>query len=134
WCGQCSSCIPSRIPVASFSPRRIHKRITRRNLDLEVRTLPGMFVEEHFELYGRYLRARHGDGGMDPDNPEAYANFLLSPWCETRLYEFRSGTRLVAVAVVDVLPVGLSSVYTFFDPDTARRSPGIHAVLFQVAE
>lgn len=134
WCSHCTACIASRIPVASFSPRRIQKRIARRNEDLRVRALPGLFDEEHFELYRRYLRARHNDGGMDPDDPEAYANFLLSPWCETRLYEFRAGKKLVAVAVVDVLPVGLSAVYTFFDPEEARRSPGIHAVLLQIAE
>jgi arginine-tRNA-protein transferase len=35
---------------------------------------------------------------------------------------------------MDVLNRGLSSVYTFFDPDYARLSPGRHALLWQISE
>lgn len=134
WCGHCNACISSRIPVERFSPRRTHRRIWRRNQDLQVRAVPAAFREEQFSLYRRYLRARHGDGGMDPDDPGAYATFLISPWCETYFYEFRAHERLLAVAVVDRLAVGLSAVYTFFEPEAAKRSLGIYALLHQIEE
>ena len=34
--------------------------------------------------------------------------------------------------MTDILPDGLSAVYTFFDPDEKRRSLGVHAVLWQI--
>ena len=44
----------------------------------------------------------------------------------------RDGERLVACAVTDVTPIGLSAVYTFFDPDMANRSLGVFCILQQI--
>ena len=41
--------------------------------------------------------------------------------CDSRLIEFRENGVLRMVSIVDELQDGLSSVYTFFDPDIARR-------------
>jgi leucyl-tRNA---protein transferase len=54
------------------------------------------------------------------------------PFC--RFFEFRLEGQLIAVAVTDVLPNGLSAVYTFYDPDEERRSLGRFAILWQIAE
>jgi arginine-tRNA-protein transferase len=40
----------------------------------------------------------------------------------------------MAVAVTDHTPGTLSAVYTFFEPRDAHRSPGVFAVLWQIAE
>ena len=37
-------------------------------------------------------------------------------------------------AVTDVLPDGLSAVYTFFDPDEKRRALGVYSILWQIKE
>lgn len=42
----------------------------------------------------------------------------------SRFYEFRLEGRLVAIAVTDLLPNGLSAVYTFYEPEEERRSLG----------
>jgi arginine-tRNA-protein transferase len=47
-------------------------------------------------------------------------------------YEMRRQDCLVGVVVTDVLPDGLSAVYTFFDPAEKRRSLGSYAVLWQI--
>ena len=49
-------------------------------------------------------------------------------------HELRLDGRLLAVAVVDLLPDSLSAVYTFYDPDEKARGLGIYAVLWQVEE
>jgi len=41
---------------------------------------------------------------------------------------------LLAVAVTDILPNGLSAVYTFYEPDEERRSLGRYGILWQIAE
>ena len=60
--------------------------------------------------------------------------FLTADWAETLFFELRLGRRLLGVAVVDRLGDGLSSVYTFFDPDFSRRGLGRFAVLFEIDE
>ncbi|MCC6709541.1 MAG: arginyltransferase [Gammaproteobacteria bacterium] len=131
-CADCSACIPVRIAVPEFALNRAQRRTLARNTDVEFHARAPRFEREHFHLYERYLRARHPDSHMDSTNPSAYMSFLTALWCDTTFYEFRCGEELLAVAVVDRLGDGLSSVYTFFAPDQAERSLGRLAVLKQV--
>lgn len=132
-CPDCRACIPVRIPTARFLPTRSQRRCWHRNQDLTVIAREAEFRREHYELYLRYLKARHADGSMVDSTPEDYMNFLTCPWCDTLFYEFRWQDRLLAVAVVDLLDDALSAVYTFFDPDEARRGLGTYAILWEIA-
>ena len=134
-CRDCSRCVPVRIPVAAFTPNRSQRRSWRRNLDLiQVLDTPSRVDPEHFELYLRYLLARHPDGNMAEDQSvESYRRFLVEPWGgETRFLELRQAHRLIGVAVTDLLPKGLSAVYTFFDPDLSDQGLGTFSVLAQI--
>jgi arginine-tRNA-protein transferase len=133
-CGRCSACVPARVPVAEFTPNRSQRRCLRRNADLSFSDAPARFSDEVFDLYRRYLGARHPGGGMDDAEREDFGRFLTSPWSPTRFFEHRLDGRLLAVAVTDVTRHGLSSVYTFFDPDEAARGLGTFCILHQVAE
>lgn len=137
-CTSCDACIPVRVPVSEFQPRRRHQRVWQRNHDLDVRCVGAVYDEEHFQLYRRYLAHRHSENRVDETTPEQYREFFAAPGIDTRLYEFRHSQRheqrLLAVAVVDHLAQGLSSVYTFFDPAEAARSLGMYAVLWQIRE
>lgn len=130
-CESCRACIPARISVEDFVPSRAQKRCQRRNADLTVR-IRANISDAHFELYQRYLRARHDGGGMNPDDKTGFHNFLNCGWGATEFWDFLLDHELIACAVVDRLPQALSAVYTFFDPDHASRSLGIYAVLKQV--
>src|SRR5581483_11957161 len=103
----------------NFTPNRSQRRCLQRNADLALRALPRLDAE-HYALYRRYLNARHPGGGMDPEDSEAFHEFLGCRWGATAFWEFRAGGRLLAVAVVDRVPRGYSAVYTFFDPGEAR--------------
>lgn len=133
-CNACQACQSARVPVAQFRPHRWQRRIRRHNADLVAAIRPAQFNPEHFALYQRYLLARHDDGEMDPSDRSAYLHFLTSPWMETRFVEFRLRRHLAAVAVMDLLPDGLSAVYTFFDPQLERRGLGTYAILWQIEE
>lgn len=133
-CQDCTACVPIRLPVEMFSPRRSQRRTLRDNRDLRVLPRQSEFCEEHFLLYSRYLGARHPHGGMDNPTRKQYREFLLSSWADTLLYEFRLAGHLVAVAVTDRLTDGLSAVYTFFDPDFSRRCIGTYCILWQIEE
>ena len=131
-CEHCSQCVSVRIPVADFTPRRIHRRILRANADLHVREHPATFNDEHYALYQAYTAQRHEDGEMASATPAEYLSFLCADWCNTRFLEFRLDGRLVAIAVTDLLDDALSAVYTFFDPVLASRSLGTFAILRQI--
>lgn len=133
YCDHCRECVPVRIPVAAFAPNRSQRRALRQHAGLQVVERPLLFSEEHYALYQRYQRTRHAGGGMDQDNREQYSHFLLQSHVDTRILEFRDETGLRMVSVVDRLVDGLSSVYTFYDPDVADASFGTFGVLWQIA-
>jgi arginine-tRNA-protein transferase len=131
-CTHCEACIPARVPVASFSPKRGQRRTMKRNQDLIAVRTEDIRDEAAFDLYRRYIEQRHSDGDMYPPDREQYESFLNNAWNCTRYHRFYAGAKLVAVAVVDELMDGLSAIYTFFDPGEDRRSLGSYAILWQI--
>ena len=131
-CRGCRACIAARIPVAQFQPDRSQRRCIEHNRDLRLVVAPAQFRDEYFSLYRRYLGARHASGGMDDPDIEDFERFLYTPWSPTRFLELRLGERLLAVAVTDFAPNGLSAVYTFYDPQESARGLGTCAILRQI--
>lgn len=131
-CRGCSACVPVRVPVQAFVPNRSQRRTWQRNQDLSVRCCDARFNQEHFDLYLRYQFGRHPGGGMDERDPRRYIQFLTTRHVKTHFYELRLGTRLLAVAVTDVLPDALSAVYTFYEPEESKRALGVFALLYQI--
>ena len=133
-CPTCSACVPVRLPVARFAPSRSQRRSLKTHGALQARELPLVHVAEHYRLYRRYQQARHAGGGMDQDDHEQYANFLLQSGVDTRLIEFSENGVLRMASIIDVLSDGLSSVYTFYDPDLPGASLGTYNILWQIAQ
>lgn len=131
-CDECAACVPVRIPTARFRPDRAQRRCLKAHPGLVAREVPLAFDPAHYALYQRYQAARHAGGGMDHDNREQYAHFLLQSRVDTRLVTFSENDVLRMVSIVDVLNDGLSSVYTFFDPDIRGASFGVYSVLWQI--
>lgn len=69
---------------------------------------------------------------MDGDNEDQYCQSLLQSQVRTSLFEFREHGKLLMVSIVDTIEDGLSSVYTFFDPDLHGASLGTYNVLWQI--
>jgi arginyl-tRNA--protein-N-Asp/Glu arginylyltransferase len=132
YCDHCRACVPVRVPVATFAPNRTQRRILRTHASLAVTRRALGYDTEHYALYLRYQRHRHPGGGMDQDSREQYQHFLLHSNVTTDLIEFRENGVLRIVSLVDRLPDGLSSVYTFFDPRVRRASYGTYSILWQI--
>ncbi len=132
-CDRCRACVPVRVRIADFSANRTQRRAWRKHQDLQVQLLHLSYQEEHYQLYRIYQQSRHAGGGMDEDSREQYRNFILKSNVASFLAEFRSTDgRLKMVSLIDELDDGLSSVYTFFDPDD-RASYGTYNVLWQLS-
>jgi arginine-tRNA-protein transferase len=131
-CRHCQACIPVRIAVEDFRARRKQRRVLARNGDLEVHTEPAGFSRRYYDLYARYIYGRHRDGDMYPPTIDQFRSFLLSQWSRSVFLCSYLNDELVAVAVTDQQPQGLSAIYTFFDPDLSARSLGTWSVLQQI--
>ena len=134
YCDHCRACTPVRVLAGEFMPNRSQRRTQKANAHLTTRVMELKFSHEHYALYRRYQSMRHPGGGMDHDSREQYSHFLLQSNVHTRLVEFRDQGHLRMVGIIDELADGLSSVYTFFDPECPQRSLGTYCVLWQIAE
>lgn len=132
-CESCQACQSIRLPVKHFKATRSQKRIQRKNRDLQVAVKKPAFTREYYKLYYRYIHERHADGDMFPPSESQFRSFLLAPFPSARFIEFRQGSRLLAVSVIDLLPNALSAIYTFFEPEESERSLGSYAILWQIA-
>lgn len=138
-CDNCEACISARVPVDRFMFSRRWRKVMLRNADLVRKLRPAEAREEQFALLKRYLHARHPQGGMAEMRFGDYVAMVEESAVRTHIIEYRysdgdNAGDLAAAALVDVLGNGLSMVYSFFDPEAARRSLGAYVILDHIQQ
>jgi len=133
-CDHCSACVPVRVIVENFSPNRTQRRTWKSHQDIIATQRELYFHPDHYALYLRYQTNRHRGGEMDQDNCEQYKSFLLQSNINSKIVEFNKNGQLCMVSIIDKLPDGISSVYTFFDPNIQGTSLGTYSILWQIQQ
>ena len=130
-CEDCQACASVRIPVERFRRTKKLRKILRINEDLDVFPIENIATTEQYELFHKYLAARHKDSDMNRMDYEEYRAMVEDSPTETRLIEFRNSHAggLEAVVLLDIMDDGLSAVYSFYNPDPAERSLGTLCIL-----
>ena len=137
-CEGCNACQSVRIVAAEFEPSGRYRRVQGKNSDLLVDVRPTAATSEQYDLFKRYLESRHAGGGMNQMSFVDYEYMVEDTPVQSVLVEYRlrddPERRLVAVALTDVMPDGLSMVYSFYDPELAHRSLGTFLILDHIEQ
>jgi arginine-tRNA-protein transferase len=96
-------------------------------------------TSEQYSLFRDYIDARHADGGMADMTVLDYAMMVEDSIIDTFVTEYRPRPQpatspgdkqpLLAVALCDRLSDGISMVYSFYEPEAARRGLGTYMIL-----
>jgi len=145
YCEGCQACVSVRVLVDEFEPGRSLRRVVSANQDLVARRLQATPTSEQYSLFRDYIDARHADGGMADMSVLDYAMMVEDSIIDTFVTEYRlkpqplgapvraEKQRLLAVALCDRLSDGISMVYSFYDPEAARRGLGTYMILEHIA-
>ncbi|MDX5331232.1 MAG: arginyltransferase [Caulobacteraceae bacterium] len=139
-CEACAACVSARLPTADYAFSRSERRVLARNEDLVRSVVEAEATMEQFELLRRYLTSRHADGGMAEMTWPDYVAMVEDTAVRTHIVEYRLASEdggpgdLVGCALVDLMADGLSMVYSFYDPEMARRSLGRFMILDHIRQ
>lgn len=137
-CEKCQACVPVRIVADDFALTRSRRRALTRNADIIRRIRSPRATGEQFSVLRAYLDSRHFDGGMADMTVLDYASMVEETAVDTMIVEYLlrgedGEEQLIACALTDRLTDGLSMVYSFFEPEEAKRSLGQFMILDHVA-
>lgn len=130
-CPNCNACQSIRVSPYRFKPSTSQKRVLNKGKSFRV-NLSASNKPEYYDLFERYVNAKHKSGVMYPASPEQLSSFTNCEWMEQLFIELYDGNKLIAVAITDVTPDSLSAVYTFYDLDYEKYSLGTLMILQQI--
>ena len=130
-CAPCHECVPTRIPLASFTPSRSQRRAAANAARLHKEYGPPRCDEARLRLYHAWHTQREGARGWDESQltERGYRAQFAFPHPAARELAFYDEGRLIGVSICDETPNALSAVYFFFDPAYAKLSLGIGNVM-----
>lgn len=104
---------------------------------LEIKMETNEFTYDKYELFERYQKEIHHD---DDTSKRGFMSFLCDSPLESSVSEMKGSlhqcyyldNKLIAIAVLDILPSGISSVYFIYDPDCKAMVLGKISALFEM--
>ena len=134
-CSSCSNCIPLRVDLKNFKPSKSMRRAVNKNKDITVEVGAPECTKEHIRLHNEYHKHQNQIKNWPHHNISAteYRMLFCEPMPFAREYRYLDSNRkLVGVAYVDTLPKAYSSLYFFYDPTWAPKSPGIFSIITEI--
>ena len=131
-CPSCRECRSLRVDVARFRPSESQKRAVKANKDLRIVVDVPTPSDEKLQLFDKYHAFQADFKGWPERGPEStsdYSEAYVENPFENQEWTYFLGDRLIGVGFVDPLPIGLSAIYFFYDPDLRDRSMGTFNVL-----
>jgi arginine-tRNA-protein transferase len=134
-CKTCTKCISMRIDVKNYKFSKSEKRVINKNIDTKLYIRPPSMTLEHLTLYDKYHKFMNDkkDWPYSPIEPDDYRKSYVDSkeeYAKELLY--MKDDKLIGVALVDILPKSISSIYCYYDHDYADLSIGKFSILAQI--
>jgi len=134
-CKGCNACTTLRIDIENFNFSKSHKRVLNKNKNTEIYIQKPTVTYEHLELFNKYHKVMQTKKGWEENkiDPDLYCKSYVdgaNEFGKELLYFI--GDKLVAVALIDILPNGISSIYCYYDHDFEELSLGKFSILSQI--
>jgi len=134
-CKSCTKCISMRIDVKNYKFSKSDKRVLKKNIDTKVYIQAPTISKEHLNLYDKYHKFMNDKKGWPYNKIEA-EDYIKSYVEGNELYAkeflYVKSAKLIGVALVDILPKSISSIYCFYDHDYSDLSIGKFSILVQI--
>ena len=135
-CKECTMCTTMRIDINKFKFSKSQRRVLNKNKDTEVYIQKPTLTHEHIDLFNKYHKTMKSKKQWNENiiDAQEYHNSYVNGAHEfgKELLYFRDN-KLVAVALCDIMPEGISAVYCFYDHDYEEFSPGRFSILAQIS-
>jgi arginine-tRNA-protein transferase len=129
-CRGCGACVPIRALVREFRWSKNRRRAMAANADLTGVVVAPRATPEGYDLFHRYQVSRHGTEGMGAMSFADFRAMLEDSPAPASLIEYRDANgRLTAALLADQVSDGWSAVYSFFEPEAAKRGLGTFMIL-----
>ena len=126
-CPECNACESLKIDVDNFIYKRRHKRNLQANSDLNLSVMPISRIQEYHQIFAEYQLWRHPEQAdhLDQDSLMHFQDKTI----DSHLLIAKLEHKVVAVTVVDSTDLGLSAVYSIYQPKLAERGLGTFMIL-----
>ncbi|HTN77973.1 MAG TPA: arginyltransferase [Pirellulaceae bacterium] len=132
-CPACQACEPIRLDIAQFTPNSSQLRAWKRGRKLfHLQVQQPLVDETRITLFNKHRRERHLAHDRDDIDAVGYEQFLVSSCCETLELSYYLDDALAMVAILDRGRSSASAVYTYYDPELTKLSPGVYSVMQEI--
>jgi arginyl-tRNA--protein-N-Asp/Glu arginylyltransferase len=132
-CLYCKACIPLRIRVRDYPFSESNLRILKACKDLKTKIGKPALYKPHYDLYRKYIRARHSEDSEDIKDFIEFESVMSRH--EGMIETYSTDKKLISVTLYDRVENGVYGFDIFYDPEAeqARLSLGTLAYLQLIA-
>ena len=134
-CQNCNKCVSMRIDVKNFKFSKSHKRVLAKNKDTKLYIRKPTVTQEHLDLYNKYhnfMQDKKSWPETSINFDEYYRSYVAGDLSFANEFIYIRDDNLIGVALVDILPQAISSIYCFYDHDYSDLSIGKFSILSQI--
>lgn len=135
-CRDCDECKTIRIDIANFEFTKSQKRVLNKNKNTKVYIQKPTVTYEHLDLFNKYhthMQNKKNWHENKIDVQEYYNSYVNGAHDYGKEILYFVDSKLVAVALSDMLSEGISAVYCYYDHDYEHLSLGQYSILAQIS-
>ena len=134
-CPNCNACKSIKIDIERFEWTKSKRRVLRKAKDITVKIQKCSLDERYIELYKKYHLYKQQKSGWEYqsiDLMQYNIGFVEGGYEYGYEVLYYYNKQLIAVDLIDILPMGISSIYFYYDPSFSKYSLGKLSLYYQI--